>query len=90
MRQTRDTAREELMNVDARNPTDGQSEEQIHVEGRMHCREDNIEMDTKDKRYQGGWSQDVSRDRGQWRAVVNTVMNLEVTEKAGNCLDYLS
>jgi hypothetical protein len=25
-----------------------------------------------------------TRDRGQWQAVINTVMNIRVTKKAGN------
>jgi hypothetical protein len=32
----------------------------------------------------------LSRDRGQWRAVVNTVLNLRAPIKVGNSLTVLS
>jgi hypothetical protein len=47
--------------------------------GRPRCRrEDNIRMDLR-KIGSGGmeWI-DLARDRSQWRALVNTVMNLQV------------
>jgi hypothetical protein len=43
-------------------------------------------MDLKLTRYEGvGWIQQV-QNTVQWRAVVNTVMNFRVTQKAGNFL----
>jgi hypothetical protein len=47
---------------------------------------DNIKMDLRET----GWDAiswiDLARDRDQWRAVVNTVMNLPVPYNAGNFL----
>jgi hypothetical protein len=47
--------------------------------GRPRLRwEDNIKMDTRDLGWGGmGWI-DLAQDRDQWRALVNTVMNLRV------------
>jgi hypothetical protein len=39
-------------------------------------REDNVKMDLKELGYQGMDWIDRIRDRGKWRAVVNTVMKL--------------
>jgi hypothetical protein len=41
-----------------------------------------------------GWSRmgwiDVARDMDHWMALVNTVMNLRVSQSAGEILEYLS
>jgi hypothetical protein len=45
--------------------------------GRPRCRwEDNIKMDLTETGWGGMDSIGVAQDRDQWRAVVNTVMNL--------------
>jgi hypothetical protein len=39
---------------------------------------DNIKMDIRDIRWDGVDYIDVAQDRDQWRALVNTVLNLRV------------
>jgi hypothetical protein len=52
--------------------------------GRPRCRwEDNIKMDLRKMGIDGmNWIQ-LAQDRVQWRALVNTVMNLRFHKKAG-------
>jgi hypothetical protein len=53
---------------------------------RRHRWEDNIKMDLTEIRINGvNWSQ-LAQDRVQWRACVNTVMNLQIPLKAVNFL----
>jgi len=51
-----------------------------------HRWEDNIRMDLKKTGREGVDWIHLAQDRDQWRAVVNTVMNLWVLEKTGNFL----
>jgi hypothetical protein len=50
----------------------------------MRRGEDNIRMDIRE--WEGVDWKHLAQDRDQWRAVVNTVMNLRVPYKAGNSL----
>jgi hypothetical protein len=47
--------------------------------GRTRCRwDDNIKMDLREKGWAGmGWI-GLAQNRDQWRALVNTIMNLQV------------
>jgi hypothetical protein len=45
--------------------------------------EDNIRMDLREIGWEGMNWMHLAQDREQWRAVVNTVMNLRVPLKAG-------
>jgi hypothetical protein len=46
---------------------------------RPRCRwEDNIKMDVREIGWSGKDWMDLAQDRDQWRALVNTVMNLRV------------
>jgi hypothetical protein len=47
---------------------------------------DNIKMDLREIEWVGMYWIDVTQDRDQWRALVNTVMNLRVPYNAGNFL----
>jgi hypothetical protein len=47
---------------------------------------DNIKMDLREIGWDGMDWIDLAHDRDQWRALVNTVMNLRVPENAGNFL----
>jgi len=47
-------------------------------------REDNIKMDLREIRWLGVDWMHLSQDRDQWQAIVNTVMNLRVLQKAMN------
>jgi hypothetical protein len=52
--------------------------------GRPRCRwVDNIEMELRENGCSGMNRIDLGQDRGQWRAPVNTVMNLWVPQNAG-------
>jgi hypothetical protein len=58
--------------------------------GRLRCREDNIKMDLRDIGIDGvNWIQ-LAQDRVQWRACVNTVMNLRVPYESRIFFDKLS
>jgi hypothetical protein len=47
--------------------------------GRLRCRwEDNIKMDLRETGWSGMDLIDLAQDRDQWRALVNTVLNLRV------------
>jgi hypothetical protein len=47
--------------------------------GRPRCRwVDNINMDLREIKWNGMYWIDLAQDRDQWRALVNTVMNLRV------------
>jgi hypothetical protein len=47
---------------------------------------DNIKMDLREIGWDGVDSVDLAQDRDQWRALVNTVMNLRVPYNAGKFL----
>jgi hypothetical protein len=55
--------------------------------GRQRCRRvDNIKIELREIRWDGmGWI-DLALHKDQWRALVNTVMNLRVPKKAGKFL----
>jgi hypothetical protein len=54
---------------------------------RPRCRwEDNIKMDLRDKVLGVVEWIDLAEDRNQWRAVVNTVMNLPFPQKVNSCV----
>jgi hypothetical protein len=52
----------------------------------MHRWEDNIKMGPVEMVWKGVEWVHLAQDRAQWRAPVNTVMNLRVTQKAENFL----
>ena len=55
--------------------------------GRHRCRwEDNIKMDLQEVGRGGIDWIDLAQYRDRWRALVNVVMNLRVTQNAGNFL----
>jgi hypothetical protein len=55
--------------------------------GRPMCRwEDNIRMDLREIQWEFVDWIHMDQDRDQWRALVNTVMNLQVPLKVGNFL----
>jgi hypothetical protein len=47
---------------------------------------DNIKIDLREIAWDGVDWIDLAQDRGQWRALVNTVMNLRVPQNAGKFL----
>jgi hypothetical protein len=47
---------------------------------------DNIRMDLREMGWEDMYWIDVAQDRDQWRALVNTVMNLPVPKNAGKFL----
>jgi hypothetical protein len=51
-----------------------------------HRREDNIKMDLQEVGWGGMDWINVAEDRDRWRALVNAVMYLRVSENAGNFL----
>ena len=55
------------------------------LENPMRRWEDNIKMDLHDAGWEAVWI-DLVQDRGNWWALVNAVMNLRVTQNAGNFL----
>jgi hypothetical protein len=48
---------------------------------------DNIKIDLRDMEWDGMDWIELAQDREQWRALVNTVMNLRVLKIAGNFLN---
>jgi hypothetical protein len=50
----------------------------------------NVKMDLREIRWSGVDWIDLAQDRDQWRAVMNTVMNLRVPQNAGNFLSSCS
>jgi hypothetical protein len=54
--------------------------------GRLRC-EDNIKIDIREMGWGGMDWTDLAQDRDQWRALVNTVMNLRVPHKFGEILE---
>jgi hypothetical protein len=55
--------------------------------GRPRCRwVDNVKMDLREIGWSGADCIDVAQDRDQWRALVNTVMNLRFPYNAGQFL----
>jgi len=62
------------------------------AEGKRSCGtgrrrwEDNIRMDLRKIGWEGVDWINLAQDRNQWRSVVNTVMNLRVSQKASNFL----
>jgi hypothetical protein len=44
----------------------------------LYLKEDDIKMDLREIRWEGLDWMHLAQDRGQWRAVVNTVMNFRV------------
>jgi hypothetical protein len=55
--------------------------------GRPRCRwVDNIKMDLREIGWDGVYWIDMAQDRDQWRALVNTVLNLLVPYNAGEFL----
>jgi hypothetical protein len=59
--------------------------------GRPRCRSvDNIKMDPRKIGWDGMVWIDLAQDRGQWRALVNKVMNLRVTSNFGDFLNSCS
>jgi hypothetical protein len=58
--------------------------------GRPRCRwEDNIRMDVREIGWGGMDWIDVAQDMDEWRALVNTVMNLRVPIKCWDILEWL-
>jgi hypothetical protein len=53
--------------------------------GRCRC-EDNIKMGVKEVGSEGVSGSHVAQDKDNWRAVVNTVMNIQLHKKAGTFL----
>jgi len=51
-----------------------------------HRRKDNIQMDLKETGYEDVDLIDLTQDRNQWRALVNTLMNIRFPYKEGNFL----
>jgi hypothetical protein len=61
--------------------------EEKRPQGRSRCRwVDNIEMDLREVGWDGMDWIDMAQDRDQWRALVNTVMNLQVPQTVGKFL----
>jgi hypothetical protein len=60
--------------------------EENKVVGRSRRRWEHIRIDLREKSWEYVDSMHLLQDRDQWRALVNTVMNLRVPQKAGNFL----
>jgi hypothetical protein len=54
--------------------------------GRPRCSWVNIKMDLSETGWSGMDWNELTQDRDQWRALVNTVMNLQVPQNAGKFL----
>jgi hypothetical protein len=52
-----------------------------------HRWEDNIKMDLRETEWGGMNRNHLAQDRDQWRALVNTVMNLRVRSNVGKFLN---
>jgi hypothetical protein len=50
---------------------------------------DNIKVDLREIGWDGRDWIELAQDRDQWRALVNTVMNLRVLKVAGNFLNFI-
>jgi hypothetical protein len=61
-------------------------EEKRPVVRSRHIWQDNIRTDLRKKGWEGVDWLHLAQDRDQWRAAVNTVMNLGVLQKAENLL----
>jgi hypothetical protein len=62
-------------------------EEGVGLFNPNYIRFSNIKIDLREIEWDGMDWIDLAQDRDQWRALVNTVMNLRVPQNAGNFLN---